>query len=281
MTTIRTTARRALGAVSLTAVLALAACGGGQGADQSGSGQQQGSQQSASDGGQQGLQSQQDQQGKPDLSGVPDTVAVVNGDKISKDEFSQAYESQYQQATMSQQSGGQAPDEDSLKKQVADQLVDNKLLTQAADKAGIKASDDDIDSTLDTIAQQNGMKSGDEVVKALKQQGSSEKQVRQDAASQYELTAYIDKKAKISDPSEKELKQQYAQLKKQYEQAGQAQSQSGGSGASDGGGGSTQVPAFKDVKGQLAQQAKTQQEGEAATKIAQDLRKDADVKINL
>jgi peptidyl-prolyl cis-trans isomerase SurA len=280
MTTIRTTARHALGAVSLTAVLALAACGGGQGADQSGSGQQQGSQQSASDGGQQGLQSQQDQQGKPDLSGVPDTVAEVNGDKISKDEFSQAYESQYQQATMSQQSGGQAPDEDSLKKQVADQLVDNKLLTQAADKAGIKASDDDIDSTLDTIAQQNGMKSGDEVIKALKQQGSSEKQVRQDAASQYELTAYIDKKAKISDPSEKELKQQYAQLKKQYEQAGQAQSQSGGSGASDGGS-STQVPAFKDVKGQLAQQAKTQQEGEAATKIAQDLRKDADVKINL
>lgn len=281
MTIIRTTVRRSLGAVSLTAVLALAACGGGQGADQSGSGQQQGSQQSASDGGQQGLQSQQDQQGKPDLSGVPDTVAEVNGDKISKDEFSKAYESQYQQAAMSQQSGGQAPDEDSLKKQVADQLVDNTLLTQAADKAGIKAGDDDIDKTLDTIAQQNGMSSGDDVVKALEQQGSSEKQVRQDAASQYELTAYIDKKAKISDPSEKELKQQYAQLKKQYEQAGQAQSQTGGSSGASDSGGSAQVPAYEDVKDQLAQQAKTQQEGEAATKIAQDLRKDADVKINL
>jgi peptidyl-prolyl cis-trans isomerase SurA len=266
--------RRTLAAVSLTAVVALSACtGGGQGADESGSGNQGGNQQSsASDAG--GLQSQQDQS-QPDLSDVPDPVAEVDGSKITKDEFTKTYESQYQQAAMSQQSGGQAPDEDSLKKQVADQLVDNRLLTQAADDAGIKASDEDIDETLDEIAQQNGMSSGDDVIKALKEQGSSEKEVRKDAASQFELTTYIDKKAKISDPSEKELKKQYEQLKQQSQQSGQA-------GTSDAGGdASSQVPSYDEVKDQLAQQSKSQEEGQAATKIAEQLRKDADVTINL
>ncbi|PWH05073.1 SurA [Brachybacterium endophyticum] len=276
-----TAIRRTLATVTVAAALALTACSGGQGADEAGSGKQADSQQqsSASDAG--GLQDQKSQeQGQPDLSGIPKTVAEVNGKKISKDEFTQSYKAQYQQAAMSQQSGGQAPDQDDLKKQVADQLVDTELLTQAADKAGVKASDKDIDSTLDQIAKQNGMSSGDDVVKAMEKQGSSEKKVREDAASQFELTKYIDKKADISDPSEKELKKQYEQLKEQSKASQQQQQQGGGqSGAS--GGSSQQVPKYEDVKGQLAQQAKTQEEGKAAQSIAKDLRKDADVKVNL
>jgi peptidyl-prolyl cis-trans isomerase SurA len=164
---------KGLAALSIAAV-ALAGCSGGTGADSQpdaqGQNQQQG-QQGGSDGGGQKLGDQngqgQDQQGQPDTSDVPDPVATVNGEKISKDEFVTTYTAQYQQASMQQQQTGQKVDDGQLKKQVAQQLVGNHLLLQAADKAGIKATDKDVDTTLDDLAQQNGLGSADELVKTL------------------------------------------------------------------------------------------------------------------
>lgn len=274
---------KGLAALSIAAV-ALAGCSGGNGADSQPDAQGQGQQQGGSDGGGQSLGDQNGQgqdgqdQGKPDTSDIPDPVATVNGEKVTKDEFVSTYESQYQQAQMQQQQTGQKVDDGDLKKQVAEQLVGNHLLLQAADKAGIKASDKDVDKTLDELAQQNGLGSADELVKALKQQGTDEDEVRQNAASQYELNTYIDKKAKISEPGEKELKKQYKQLKAQQEQQQQTQK---GQGGDQQGQQQQKVPPFEQVKGQLADQAMSQQRNDAATKIVKDLQKDADVKVKL
>ena len=121
----------------------------------------------------------------------------VNGEDISKDEFTQIYESQFQQMAMQQQSTGEEVDQAALKQQVAEQLVDNHLLLQGASEAGIEPTDEDIDATLEEIAQQNGLGSADEVVSTLEQQGMSEEDVREDAASQHMLTAYIEQEADI------------------------------------------------------------------------------------
>lgn len=252
------TLRRTLAALTLTAAVALTGCTGDQAAP-SGASDGGGQPQAASDGG--GQQAPQ-----ADVSDVPDVVAEVNGEKVTKEEFLPVYESQLQQASMQQESTGQELDQAALKTQVANQLVDNRLLLQGATEAGIEATDADIDATLEQIAQQNGLGSADEVVSAFEQQGMSEEDVRKDAASQFTLTAFIEQEAEIKEPSEEELKAQYDQMVEQ-------QSQAGGQGS--------EVPPFEEVKEQLAQQTVTQQQNEAATTIAAELREAGDVTVNI
>jgi peptidyl-prolyl cis-trans isomerase SurA len=259
--------RRTLAALTLTAALGLTACSGGQddpSAASDGGGQEA---PAASDGG--GDQAAGAQQvPEADVSDVPDVVATVNDEEITKDEFVQTYESQFQQMTMQQQQTGTGEelDQDALKTQVAEQLVDNELLRQGAEDAGIEATDEDIDATLDQIAQQSGMGSGDEVVAALEQQGITEEQVREDAASQFAITTYIEQEADVAEPSEEELRAQYDALVEQQTQAG---------------GSAEEVPSFEEMREQLAQQATSQQQNEAATEIAGKLRESGDVTINL
>ena len=270
--------RRTLAALTLTAALGLtAACSGGQddpsqasdGGGQAAPAASDGGGQAApgaSDGGGAAGDPQAQQPQEADVSDVPEVVATVNGTEITKDDFVQTYQSQYQQMAMQQQSGGQAPDEEQLKTQVAEQLVNNELLRQGAEDAGIKATDKDIDTTLDEIAKQSGLGSGDEVVSALEQQGISAEQVRQDAASQFAITTYIEQEADIAEPSDEELKAQYDAMVEQQSAAG---------------GSAEEVPSFEEMKDQLAQQATMQQQNEAATEIAGKLRESGDVTINV
>ena len=260
--------RRTLAAVTLTAGLALTGCSGDQAAPSGGS-DGSGQPPAASDGGGAPAAGGEDgaqQAPEADVSDVPDVVATVNGEDITKDEFVPVYESQFQQMAMQQQTTGEQPDQAELKGQVAQQLVDNELLLQGAKDAGIEATDEDIDATLEEVASQNGLGSADEVVSALEQQGMSAEEIREDAASQFTLTAYIEQEADISEPTEEELKKQYEQLTAQQSQAG---------------GDASQIPPFEEVKEQLAQQTVSQQQNEAATTLAAELREAGDVTINL
>lgn len=281
--------KRAALALPVAALIALAGCssqsGDQAGASEPAQGQQEqpgqlgqqgqhgklGQQEQQGKQGQEGQQGQQGQQPKapePEVDDIPDVVAVVNGEKISKDTFVTTYEGQLQQtAMMQQQQGGGQVDQDKLKQQVLDSLVGNRLLVQAAQDAGIEATDQDVNDTLKKIAEQNGFKSADEVISALGEKGVSEKQVRSDAASQYQVTTFIHQKADISEPSDAELKKQYDKVVEQM----------GGAGEDAKG----QIPPFEKVRDQLAQQAVSQQENEAVQSILKDLRADADVKTNI
>lgn len=255
--------RRALAALTLTTALAVTGCSGDQAATSGAS--DGGGESAASDG---GGQSAVGEQAAPeaDLSDVPDVVATVNDEQITKDEFAAVYESQLQQAAAQQQTTGEEVDQTALKEQVANQLVDNLLLQQGAEHAGVEATDEDIDAMLEQIAQQNGLGSADEVVSALEQQGMSEEEVREDAATQVKLTAYVEQEADIQEPSEEELKEQYDAMLEQQEEAG---------------GDTSQVPSFEEVRDQLAQQSVSQQQNEAAASLAKELRESGDVAIHL
>jgi peptidyl-prolyl cis-trans isomerase SurA len=261
---------RALAALTFTAALALTGCsGGGSGADTLDGGQAT----SASDGGGSSLESDggQDAASEADVDDVPEVVAEVNGEEISRDTFVESYEMQYQQAAMQQQTTGQEVDQDELKAQVADLLVDNELLKQAADDAGIEVSDEDVDAFLEETAQQNGLGSGDELISAMEQQGQDEEQIRSDAADQVQLDAYLEKEADITEPTDEELKEQYDQLVAQQE----SQSTGGDDSAQQ------EIPEFEEVKDQLAEQYTQQQKSEASQSIADDLREKGDVEIYL
>lgn len=257
---------RPLTAVGLAALLALAGCSsgdGGSGEDGSAPPSESASDPAAAPEGEGGMQAPE-----ADLEGVPDVVAEVNGEEITRDEFAADYESQLQQAAMMQQQSGEEVNQDELKQQVAQTMVDNRLLTQAADEAGIEPTEEDIDNTLEDIAAQSGMSSGDEIVAALEEQGMTEEDVRQEAADQFQVLGYIESEADISEPSDEELRQQYDDYVAQMEQSGQS---------GEGG----EVPPFEEMRDQLAQQAVTQQQNAAAEEILTGLREEGNVTINL
>lgn len=203
---------------------------------------------------------------EPDLDGVPDVVAVVNDEEITLDHFTEAYEPQLQQATMmAQQQSGEPVDQDQLKVQVADMLVNTTLLTQAATESGIETSDKDVDEMLKSLAEQNGLGSIDEVVAAFKEQGIDEKSLREDAADQVQIDAYVETETDVQPPSDDELRKQYDQMVEQAKQQG-----------SEG-----EIPKFADVKKQLADQAVAQEQNAAVQDIVTKLREEGDVTVNL
>ena len=64
----------------------------------------------------------------------------MNGEKISKADFTRIYEGQFQQVALQAQMSGQELDQAQLKKQTAEGLVNTELLIQQAAKEKIFAT---------------------------------------------------------------------------------------------------------------------------------------------
>jgi peptidyl-prolyl cis-trans isomerase SurA len=205
----------------------------------------------------------------PDLSDVPDVVAEVNGTKISKEDFTAQYEGSFQQAQMQAQMSGQPVDEAALKEQTVQGMVSNELLLQAADEANYQASEKDVKAELDELAASNGLGSGEEFVTALEEQGMTTEEVNEEVVKKIKVDQLIAEDAAPEEPTEKEIKELYDTLVEQQ----------GGGGTESGSGGG--MPAYEEVKDQLAEQVKSEKENQAIQGLVEELRADADVKIHL
>ena len=258
LTRTRTRTRTVLGLTTAAALLALTACGGGG---------------DSSDAEPKDASTSQGQASGADLEGVPDVVAEVNGEEITKDEFAPIYQAQLEQATMqAQQMGGKAPDDaalDKLRTQVADNLVDTELLAQEAESRGLEVTDDAVDTEIESLAKQNQLGSGEEFLAALEKQGTTEEQVRDQVETQVMIEQLVDDEAGPAKPSEKELRTIYRRAKEQQQQMGQQ------------GGAQQPIPSYAEVKPQLEEQAASQRIGTVAQSLIDDLRKDADITVNL
>jgi peptidyl-prolyl cis-trans isomerase SurA len=262
--------RTALGALSVAAVLTLSACGGGSGSESGDAAADSSASSSPSDSGSDGASDGAAAGAQPDLDAIPDVVAEVNGEEVTKDEFVPIYEAAFAQAASQAQMGGEAPDEEQLRKQTADDLVDTELLAQEAEARGLEVSDADIDAELTALAEQNGMTSADELLEAVEQQGVTAEQARDQVGTQVLVEQLVADENGPIEPTEKELRALYAQAKEQQAQAGQS-----------GQGGAQKIPPFAQVRDQLVEQATNQEVGRVATALVEDLRADADITINL
>lgn len=259
----RPRARTAVGLVTATALLALAACGGGDGGSDAAETSPSSSASPSEDA---------SRGAGPDLAGIPDVVAEVNGEEVTKEEFVPVFESSFQQAAMQAQSGGEAPDEEALKKQAVDDLVDTELLAQEAESRGIEVSDDEIDAELASLAEQNGLGSAEELLAAVADRGVSEELARAQVETQVMVEQLVADEGGAVEPTEKELRALYEQAKRQAQQ--QAQS---GQGAQ---GGPT-IPPFAEVRDQIEQQAVAEEVGTVAQALVEELREDADITVRL
>lgn len=256
------TKRWLLGLAMSVSVVALAACGS-QGDEAKPKESSAAAEQSP------GADSAQDQQGKPNTKDIPKVVAEVNGEKILKDDFVPLFETQYQQMQMQAQQSGQPVDEKDLKKQTVENLVSTEVLVQEADKRKIDVSDKDIDKGLKESAK-SGQMSEKDFLKAMKDQGMDEENVRSELKNQLKIEGLVEDEYGEFEVSGEEIGQAYEQAKSQQEQMAQ-----------QGGQGQQEMPPIEDMRPQLKEQVKNQKSQEATQKYAKKLRKQADVTIHL
>ncbi|MBO1750507.1 SurA N-terminal domain-containing protein [Actinotalea sp. BY-33] len=202
---------------------------------------------------------------EPDLEGIPEVVAQVDGHEISRDEFVEAYQGQFQQLALQAQSTGQPVDQEQLRLEVADTLVGTQLLIQEAEARGFEATDTQVDETLAELAEVNGLGSADEVVEALAAQGLSEDEVRSELRTQVKVDQLVDDAVGDTTPTDAEVQELYDGLVEQQEAAG----------------GEAEVPPLDDVRPQLEEQLTSTARSEAIGALLTELRESAEVTINL
>lgn len=210
----------------------------------------------------------------PDLSDLPDPVAEVNGEEISRADFAESLESQSMQAQMS----GQPVDEEQLKSDTLDVMVDSVLLTQAAEEGGHEAGEEDIEALLEELATSNGLGSTEEFIEALGAQGMDEETVREEVGTQVAIEALIAAETDVQEPTEEEIRAYYDEVVEQQEQS--APEGSDDASATD----EAEVPAlpeFEEVQEQIADQLRAENESVAVDELLQTLREDADIVSNL
>lgn len=209
---------------------------------------------------------------EPDLDGVPDVVAVVDDTEISKEEFTVTYEAQFTSAAAQAQSGGEPVDQDALKQQIAEALVDTQLLLNEADKRGYEVSQDDLDSTLAELAEQSGLSSPDELIETLTAQGLDEEEIDSQLERQVKLDRLTAEEVGDNEPSEEDLRTVYDDVVAQQKAAAEG---------AEKGAETPEVPSFEDARPQIVQQVQQENENSAAQALVDELKKDADITINL
>lgn len=211
-----------------------------------------------------GESAEQPEMPEPDLEGVPDVVAEVNGEEIIKEDFEAAYTAQFQQMAMQAQVSGQDVDQAQLKEQVAESLVSQELLVQETENRDIEATDEEVNETLTSLAEQNGLASSEEFLAALKEQGLSEEEVKEQVATQVKVDKLIAEESGEAEASEKELQEFYEQMQAQQKEMG-----------------GEELPPFEDIETELEAQLVQQKENEAVQALVAELREGADVTIHI
>lgn len=209
--------------------------------------------------------SQQQESGAPDLSSIPEVVAEIDGEAISREAFVQAYETQFAQASLQAQQAGTTVDEAALQREIAENLVTVELLEREADRQGITATDADVDRLAETLAAQNQLGSVDELFALLAQQGLSEDEARAELAAQATIDAVIAAEVGELTFTEEELRELYDAVIAQQEASGSESDQ--------------EIPPFEEVRAQLEQQAVASEQSAIVEELVASLRSQVTVEF--
>ncbi|GAB3789871.1 SurA N-terminal domain-containing protein [Virgibacillus kimchii] len=241
-------------------VIFMAACNGDEEdtAEDSNEGEEQEQEQEATD----------DPMGLDDLDvdDVPEVIAEVNGDEISRDEFMNTYVGQYQQAMMQSQMTGEEVDQEQLKQEVADALIGQQLVIQEAERQGFEASEEEIEETIDELLAQSGAESREELFAALEEQGMTEDEIISQVETQIKVDELIANEAGDLEPTEEELEELYENYVVQMEEMQ---------------GEDAEIPTYEELEPQLTQQAVGDKETEAYLALVEQLEADAEITNHL
>lgn len=189
------------------------------------------------------------------------TVAVVNGKKITGDD----YNSLLSTAQMQYQQTGQDPTTadaaKQIKKQTLDSLVGQTLLLEEADKKGYKASAQEINKQLDESKKQ--YKSDKQFDLTLKKAGLNMSEFKSEIADNIKAEKYIKKEVPQDKVTNEEIKSYYDQYGAQQKQSKQ------------------KTPKLEDVKSQIKTMLEKQKRQEKLGQQVEKLKKHANVELKI
>lgn len=195
--------------------------------------------------------------GTVNLFGGLKTVATVNGEKISQAEF----DTRLEQILNSPQAQALSLDNPLIREQVRQQvlteIINTKLLLQAASKAGFSASDEEVQTEYDLILERFG--SQELLNQELANGGIDMKQFRENIHDQIVIQRYLDANTDLSTitVTDEEIADFYEQVT-----AGQED-----------------VPSLEEIRPQIEQQLLIQKEQVEVGNIILELRDTAEIDI--
>lgn len=208
-----------------------------------------------------------DQQGEmpdmpePDVADVPDVVATVNDIDITGEEFVALYQMQFQQMAMESQMTGEEPDQDAMKDQTLNAMIDSELLVQDAEARGHEATEEDVEAVLEETAAANQIESVDELMEVYAEQGVTEELVRNDARTQILVESLIEDDLEVAEPTDEEVEEFFESMDMGAEEE-------------------TEV-SLEEARPELEDQLRNQNRGEAVQAHVGDLREGAEVQTHL
>lgn len=232
-------------------LVALAACGGNE---------ESGSKKNEENKTEQKSGQEDSKKSQPEVDKVKEdkVVATVNGEEIKGEDFNALYsQNQMQYHQMGQEVSKEQLEK--MKKQVAESMVGQELILQAANDKGYEASEKQVEEELAALKEQYGDE--EKFKSALKESGMTLEELKKEIAKNVQYSAYIEKEIKVDEVTEEEMKQYYEQAKEQ--------------------GSSEKMPAFEDVKDQIKQGLESEKKQKKTQQHIEKLKEDADIKINV
>ncbi|WP_227940421.1 SurA N-terminal domain-containing protein [Alkalihalobacillus deserti] len=147
-----------------------------------------------------------------DTEEIPDVVATVNGEDIEKEMFVTTIEQQAMQVAMQgidleSEEGVEYLEE--LKDQVLDQIINSKLIADAASNEGLEATEEEIDNGISELMAQNGLESEEQLQELLEAQGVQMDELRDDVKKNVKSSKYIEQKVTEIEISDEEIQAFY------------------------------------------------------------------------
>ncbi len=197
-----------------------------------------------------------------DIENIPDAVATVNGEDINKD----IYVASLEQHTFALQANGMdlgseeaASYLEMIKEQIIQQLVNERLIIQAANDEGIEATDEEIEVELAAITAQ--FESEEQLQEVLDEQGLTMEEVRNDISDFIKRDKYVEQNTELDEITEEELQAAYDELTAMNEES--------------------ELPAFDEYRSELEAELLSQQEQEQLAQLVEHLRGDSEITIHV
>ncbi|WP_010651833.1 SurA N-terminal domain-containing protein [Oceanobacillus massiliensis] len=141
------------------------------------------------------------------------SVAVVNGEEIKGEDYNPIYT---QVKTTMYQYGQDVSDLPSIQNQTVDILIEQALIKQDAEKAGIKVTEEDAQKELAKIKEESNE---EEFAALLEQYQMTEEEFEKQLMDDLTTIKYVDEQFK-AEVTDKEVKEYYDQLKEQNQEVG-------------------------------------------------------------
>lgn len=184
------------------------------------------------------------------------TVAIVNGEEISREDFEELKSQMAAQQGLDL-SSLDAEAKSQFEAQVIDELVIQELVEQKADESGATVSQEEIAKQIEeTIAQLGGEEAYQE---ALEEEGLSEEELKELIRTNLVIQAYFEEELDLSSATatEEEVKEFYEKEADQNEE----------------------IPPLEEIESQIEGMISQQKQQELMTQLIEELREEADIEI--